>query len=220
MKCNECSKCPKTPCRDALPVIGIEEMPNNIATLKYNFDGVTTFYDYTSMIKQTETDTSLRAKSTDRTLIYTAERHTDTISSKELGSIFHLTDLGDVDGSGLDSGSMLVYHKDNNCSQGCEGISNSWVVWNPDENQTDSLTYLMGYDGNNTAYTLSTPAHSNQYYQLGWNASHKVSYSQPTETTVSAVTNNNKVLILVMDPNTKQVLSLKVSANKLQELVG
>lgn len=228
MSCTECNKkidcescgC-KSKCRRALPVIGVEEMPDNIAMLKFNLDGATTYYDYRNMIHQTETDTTLSLDATKRALNYHAERHTDAISAHELGAIFHLADLGDVDVTGVSDGSMLVYHKDNNCAEGCEGISNAWTAWNALEQQTDSLEVLFGAKDDNRPYTLATPANSDEYYMVGWNGNNKVSYSQPQETTIGAVTGtDDKVSILVEDPNTKQIMSIKVSAEKLQELLG
>ena len=215
---NDCD-CKKHRCRCNQPVIDVESIPDNVAVLKFNFDGVSTYYDFTSMIKLTETDTSLSADSIDRNLIYKAERHTDTISAKELGSIMRLADISDVDISSIDDNSILMYRKDSDCAEGCEGINNSYVGWNATKNQATSVQTIMGFDANGKPYALQAPANANQYYNLGWNGSNKVSYSQPQDTTVAAVTDSdNKVSILVLDPNTKQVMSVKVLASKLQAM--
>lgn len=215
---NKCD-CKPQRCRCNQPVIDVESIPDNVAVLKFNFDGVSTYYDFTSMIRLTETDTSLSADSIDRNLIYKAERHTDTISAKELGSIMRLADISDVDISSIDDNSILMYRKDSDCSEGCEGINNSYVGWNATKNQATSVQTVMGFDANGKPYALQAPANANQYYNLGWNGSNKVSYSQPQDTTVAAVTDSDsKVSILVLDPNTKQVMSVKVLASKLQAM--
>lgn len=206
-------------CRCAKPVVSVEDVPESLALLKYNFDGVSTFYDHEDMILRTQTDTSLSADSIKRVLTYMAERHIDSISAKELGSILHLSDLGDVDGTGINQNSMLVYKKNTDCSQGCEGINNSWKAWNALDTQTTSLETLMGFDSEGAPYALQAPANSNQYYNLGWNGSGKISYSQPQDVAISSITDSNqKVSILAIDPTTKQVVSVKVLASKLQQL--
>lgn len=209
----------KNKCRCAKPVIGVEEVPDNLGLLKFNFDGVSTLYDYRNMINQVQADTSLNTNLSERSLKYVAERHTDTITAKDLGSILHVADIADVDISNVEDYSMLVYHKDSDCAQGCEGINNSWTGWNATSNQDTSADSIMGFNENGRPYALQAPANTNQYYQLGWNANNKISYSQPTNTTVSAVTDSdNKVSLLVLDPNTKQLKTVRVLASKLQEM--
>ena len=206
-------------CRCAKPVVSVEDVPDSLAMLKYNFDGVATFYDHEDMILRTQTDTSLSADSIQRVLTYMAERHIDSISAKELGSILHLSDLGDVEGTNIDHNSMLVYKKDTDCSQGCEGINNSWKAWNALNTQATSLKTVMGFDEEGAPYALQAPANANQYYNLGWNGNGKVSYSQPQDVTIASITDSSqKVSILALDPSTKQVVSIKVLASKLQEL--
>lgn len=211
--------CEEQRCRCTQPVIDVESIPNDIATLKFNFDGVSTYYDYTGMIKETETDTSVAVNTVARNFVYNAERHTDTITAQEFGSMLHLADIGDIDADSIDDNSILMYRKDSDCSQGCEGINNAYHGWNATKNQATSVQTLMGFDQDGKAYALQAPANTNQYYQLGWNGANKVSYSQPQTTTVAAVTDSdNKVSILALDPNTNQVVSIKVLASKLQAL--
>lgn len=214
MKC-DCER----KCRCEVPVIGVEEIPDNLAMLKFNFDGVSTLYDYRNMIEQIQTDTTLTADSIKRVLNYMAERHTDTISAKELGSILHLADIADINITDVENYSMLIYKKDSDCSQGCEGINNSWAGWNANNNQNTSVQTVMGFDQDSRPYALQAPANANQYYQLGWNAGNKAGYSQPVETTVAAVTDSDsKVSMVVVDPITKQLKTVKVAASKLQAM--
>lgn len=169
-----------------MPVIDVTALENDPLTLTWNFNGVGTSYDYSSMIKLGETDTSIHANQVERVLQYMAERHTDTISAKELGAILHLGDLGDIDITDLDDNSLLVYKKDSECIRGCDGATNKWVSWNALDQQGSSFTYPMGYDDEGAPKTLLRPTSTDQYYQLGWNANGKVGWKQPKKVTSTA----------------------------------
>lgn len=194
-------------------------MPDNLALLKFDFDGAAGWYDFTNMIEKVQTDTKLVVNLPERVLKFFAERHEDDISAQELGSILHLVNLGDVDGNNVEDNSMLFYKKANNCAAGCEGINNAWQAWNAAEEQTPELQTIMGFDADGAPHALEAPVNASQYYQLGWNGNNKVSYSQPQTTSIAAVTDaDNKVSVLVLDPTTKQIKAIKLDAAKLEEL--
>ena len=209
-KC-DCDECSCHRCGCTKPTISVTAEPTDVAVLKFNFNGVTTKYDYRNMITQTQTDTSIYVDVANRVMEYMAERHTDSISAKELGSILHLSDIGDVNFEVVEGGSMLVYQKDSNCAEGCEGIDNSWVAYNALDHIADNLQYSAGYDANGTPKTLGTPTNTNQYYQLGWNAENKLSYSQPTVVATAPVDSDNKKWALYVDPDTKALVIVKES---------
>lgn len=190
-----------------MPFFGIEQKPGSISELMYNVNGVTSTWDYSSIVEQNQTDTSISVKSIERVLKYAAERHIDTISAKELGSILRLSDIGDVDSSDIKNNSMLVFRKDGECAYGDQ--NNSWVAFNADEHQSTNLTSLMGYDAEYKPQAISTPVHANQYYQLGWNAQNKLSYSQPVEAVSAPIDTDGKVLQLFLDPMTKQIVFVR-----------
>lgn len=167
-------------------MIDVFALETDPLTLTWNFNGVGTSYDYSSMIELGQTDTSINADQVNRVLKYMAERHTDTISAKELGAILHLGDIGDVDITDLDDNSLLVYKKDSDCSRGCDGATNSWTAWNALDYQAASFTYPMGYDDAGAPKSLATPDNTSQYYQLGWNANGKVGWKQPKKVTSTA----------------------------------
>ena len=176
----------KSCCGDAKPVIDVQALPDDILTLSFNFNGVGTTYDYSSMIKAGETDTSVSVSSIARVLKYMAERHTDTISAKELGSILHLSDLGDVDEKDINAYSMLFYKKD--AVDECDTTSNRWIGWNALDGQAGAFTYVMGYSADGAPISLSSPSSPAQYYQLGWNAAGKVGWKQPRKVTTTTNT--------------------------------
>ena len=185
----------------AKPVIDVQAVPDDILTLSFNFNGVGTTYDYRSMIKAGETDTTLSADAIERVLKYMAERHTDTISAKELGSILHIADIGDVEVDGIDDHALLVYNKESDCSRGCDGVTNSWVGWTALDHTASSMAMVMGYDAEGAPKSLSSPSNSNQYYQLGWNAGSKVGWKQPRK-----VTSTTGLAQVYIDKTTKELV--------------
>lgn len=197
--CSSCDPCKPKCCGDAKPVIDVQSLPDDILTLSFNFNGVGTTYDYSSMIKAGETDTSLSANAIGRVLKYMAERHTDTISARELGAILHLADIGDVDNSDINAYSMLFYKKD--AVDECDKTSNRWIGWNALDGQADSFAYVMGYSADGAPISLSSPSAPSQYYQLGWNAEGKVGWKQPRQ-----VTSTTNTVPVRMDKTTHELV--------------
>lgn len=198
--CNCNSRCEEPKCPNRVPVIDVDEMPESVATLKFNFDGVSTWYDYTNMIRQTQTDTSITADALNRVLTYMAERHTDSISAKELGSILHIADIGDVDTTGVGDNALFVYQKNSDCGQGCTGLNNVWKAHNPLEHIETSADYIMVFDANGKPTTLQKPATPSKHYLLSWAAQDKIKYITPTE---FASATGKKALYI--DPETMEI---------------
>ena len=178
--CHKKDDCCGPNCGCAKPVVEVEEMPESVATLRFNFNGASTWYNYQNMINQTQTDTTVSIDALKRVLIHMAERHVDTISAQELGSILHVADLGDVDITGIADNAMFVYQKNSDCGEGCEGINNSWVAWNALEHQTTALESIMGFDVNGKQYSLQKPTDTTKHYLIGWDAQNKIRYITPT----------------------------------------
>lgn len=227
MSCSECNKhrimdcgprC-KKPCGCGgcngccgKPILDIDEMPDSVSILRFNMNGLSTWYDFGNLVYQTQTDTNLKINLQKRALIYEAERHTDSILHNELGAILHVADLGDVDITGVTDNSLFVYQKDSDCGEGCEGINNSWIAWNASDNLTDSLKTIMGFDEDDKPRALDAPENTNQYYTLSWNAAEKAGWSQPAvATTAPSVTEDGieYVYRLYLDPSTKQIVAVK-----------
>ncbi len=215
--CNQCCDPCADPCKKKCgcyePILDIDEMPDSVSILRYNINGLSTWYDYGNMIYQTQTDTRITADSVKRVLRYMAERHTDSISARELGSILHVADLGDVDISGVQNNSLFVYRKDNNCAQGCEGISNAWTAWNNTDNTADSLRTIMGFDKDGVPYSLLPPANSDQHYLLEWRGDNEVGYRQVEEVSKESITvtegGRNYIYKVCVDPNTNELVYIK-----------
>lgn len=208
--CNECDCKPKCDC--GCPTLEVREMPDDVAMLQFNFGGTTTWYNARNMVQQTQTDTTLTADSINRVLKYMAERHTDTISAKELGAILHLADISDVNVDSLEQGSILTYKKESNCDEGCEGISNMWEAFNALDNITSQAQYPAAFNANGELRAIQTPTNPNKHYQLGWNGSNKLSYTTPRTVSRSSIAKAGKVAALYMDQDTGEIVAVLENA--------
>lgn len=208
-ECNKCGakRCGEPCCGIPKPVFEVQSLVDDPLTLSFNFDGLGTTYDYRTLVKTGETDTTLSANPIARVLEYMAEKHTDTISAKELGAILHLTDIGDIDVSGVEDHSMLVYKKDSDCAHGCDDTMNTWVAWNALDHIVDSLQYIMGFDANGAQKSLSSPSSPSQQYLLGWNGDGKVGWTQ-IKTAAAVPTNAYQVY---WDDTAKEFVKVKVN---------
>lgn len=217
--CNNCCdpckpKCCPEPCGCPVQITGITTVHDDTpAWLRYNFGGKSVDYDHTSLVKFAETDTSVRLDIPGRSFIYNAEKHVDSFSASELGSILHIADIGDVDISGVTDNSLFVFQKNSDCGEGCEGIDNSWVAWNSNENLVSQIESIMGFDSEGRPKALTHPEKTNQYYQLGWNGANKVSWSQPVEVSTPPVDSDNNAYRVYVDPNTRQLVFVKEAQN-------
>lgn len=215
--CNKvsCQKCHSHdcdgPCACPTPFLGVESLSDNVSVLRYNINGLRTDYDYTNLVYNTQTDTSLTANAIDRVLTYMAERHLDSITARELGAILHLADIGDVSTNGAKDGSLLVYHKNSNCGEGCTGIGDTWQVWNALDQQISSATYLMAFGQDGKAHVLERPQNPSGYYQLGWNGASQLSYSKVPIVTTAPTNSQGTKTRLYLDENSNQIVAVRES---------
>lgn len=175
--------CDNNPCNNPAPFLGIYESDYQPGIVTFNTDGKTTDWDGRHFVNTLQTDTSLVTDIIDRLLRFKAERHTDTITAKELGQILHLADIGDVDASKVDQGSLLTYKKDNSCAEGCVSTHNTWEAWNALDNQDQGAYLGMGFDQQGNPIAISAPANPNRTYLFGWNGKNQASYFTVTEAT-------------------------------------
>lgn len=177
----------------------------------FNLDGKTVNFDFSEIIAKVETDTNLRADSVQRVLRYNAERHVNNVTAKQLGSILHIADIGDVDIKGATDNSLFVYQKNSDCGKSCNGIQNSWFAWTSDEHLEDAVKTLMGFADDGAPKALQTPTHTDQYYSLMWRAGDKVGYTQPVEVSAPSTDANGFSYLMFVNPTTKQLEALKVA---------
>lgn len=193
--CNECEQC-----GHSKPVLEVSRRDDNSVVLRFNVGGVSTEYDLADVIYDGQTDTSLAVDAVKRVLKFIAERHIDTLSARELGQILHLGDLGDVSSKGAETGSLLVYKKDDTCAEGCIGTSNTWEIWNARDNSADGFVYVGGYSATGSPLALQRPVNPAQYSLLGWSPDKQVSWL-PMPTRSSKVAGD---YVVCADKNTKQ----------------
>lgn len=213
--CQDCCSCKKPKCGCAKRVLDIDEMPDTVSILRFNYDGLSTWYDFGNMIYQTQTDTSVSVDAINRVLKHMAERHIDTISARELGSILHVADLGDVDITNVEHNSLFVYQKNNNCAAGCQGINNRWIAWSKDQgnNSVTNMRNIMGFASDGAPKALLPPASTSQFYYLVWDKNNEAKWKQPIKVVErSTLVRNGKILKVYADPDTKELVYVEENA--------
>lgn len=211
--CQPCgckNKCEK-PCGCPESILSIEADSTNPTNLRFNLGGRSVWYDFDSVVKAGQTCTTLLADTVSRNLVYNAECQNINISASELGGILHLADIGDVDATTIKDNAILVYKKDANCSENCDG-KNGWIGLDPSEAGDTSLDYVMGSDRDGGVKSLMPPANSNQFYYMAWAAQDKASWSQPKIVASAPVDSDNKKWRVYMDPTTKELVVVKEDA--------
>lgn len=203
--CNDCNNKCNEPCGCAEPVFSIEAMSDDPTILRFNVNGKSVWYDFESVVKAGETCTTLNIDAVNRTLNYHGECSDQTISAKELGSILHLGDLGDVDASSITDNGILNYRKNPDCGEGCEGTGDGWVSSNPIEVSGTSLEYILGSDADGKMMSLMPPTDTTKFNYLAWAGADKVKYVTPT--VVASIPNDGTYEYPVyMDPATGELV--------------
>lgn len=206
--CNKCKKC-EEPCGCAEPVFSVEAMPDDPTTLRFNVNGKSVWYDFEPVVKAGETCTTLNIDAVNRTLNYHGECSDQTIAAKELGSILHLGDLGDVDADTITDNGILNYRKTGDCGEGCEGIGDGWVSSNPIEVGSTSLDYILGSDADGKMTSLIPPTDTATFSYLSWAAQNKAKWVKPTIASTAPTDSDGKAWRLYVDPNTYELVIVK-----------
>lgn len=211
VSCKKEKKCP-SPCGCAEPVFSIEAMPDDPTTLRFNVNGKSVWYDFEPVVKSGETCTTLGTDLLHRTLNYHGECSDQVISAKELGSILHLSDLGDVKAETIDENGILNYRKDADCGEGCEGIGNGWVSTNPVEVGGETLDFIIGSDSDGKLKSLRPPVDTTSFSYLAWAAQDKAKWVMPTLVSVPPQDSDGKVYRLYLDPNNGEIVIVQENA--------
>ena len=210
VSCRKEKKCP-SPCGCAEPVFSIEAMPDDPTTLRFNINGKSVWYDFEPVVKAGETCTTLNVDVAHRTLQYNGECSEQTIHARELGSILHLADIGDVKENTVQDNGILNYRKEADCGEGCEGIDNGWVSTNPVEVGSTALDYILGSDADGKMKSLMPPVDTTTFSYLAWAAQDKAKWVKPTEVASIPVKDGYKYP-LYLDPNSGEIVVHKEAA--------
>lgn len=204
-KCRCEKKCPR-PCGCPESILSIEADSTDPAYLRFNLGGRSVWYDFTPVVKAAETCTHISFDVPSRTMIYDAECGRQTISAREIGSILHLADIGDVDEKTIGDNAILVYRKDANCGENCDGAT-GWIGVNPAEAADDELTYILGSDEDGKVKSLMPPVANTVYNYLAWTNEGKVQWKTITPA-VSAPRDpvTGKKLAVYLDPITRELV--------------
>lgn len=209
--CDSCAKKCKNPCGCAEPVFSVEAMPDDPATLRFNVNGKSVWYDFEPVVRAGETCTTLSIDVLSRTLNYHGECNDSILSAQELGSILHLADLGDVDANSIKDNGILNYRKDADCGEGCEGISDGWVSTSPIDVGGTSLDYILGSDADGKMVSLMPPTDTTTFSYLAWAAQNKAKWVKPTVVSTPPV-KDGKVAQLYLDENTGEIVIVRRDA--------
>ena len=204
MTCDKCNKC-KEPCGCAEPVFSVTAMPDDPNTLRFNVNGKSVWYDFEPVTKAGETCTTVNIDAVSRTFNYHGECSDQTISAKELGSILHLGDLGDVKENTIADNGILNYRKTGDCGEGCEGDEDGWVASNPIEIGEESLEYILGSDSDGKMRSLMPPTDTTTFSYLAWAAQDKIKWVKPT--TISSASEDYAPLYI--DKNTGEIVMVE-----------
>lgn len=209
--CNSCSKkkC-SNPCGCKEPVFSIDAKADDLTQLRFNVNGKSIWYDFEPTIKAGETCTTLSVDAIARTLNYIGECGDNTISAKELGSILHLADIGDVNADSITDNGILNYRKDSNCGENCDSIGSGWQSTNAIEVGTTSMRYVLGTDKDGKMVSLMPPINTNQQYLVGWDTINDFAYFQPKEVSSPPVDSDGYAYQLWIDPQTKEIVFTKI----------
>lgn len=164
-----------------------------------------------------ETDTTLSTNYSNAGLIYSAEKHTDTITGAQLGSLIRVEDLRDTE-CDYDTPAMcyeLIYHKYGECGDGCKSVENGWSTFSIDNKDAkrDYLHYVRGVNLYGCPYFLDEPLTPTQWYWSGWRTEgqhNEFGYFQPRHLTSRNFPKNAKgshIFVSEMPGNKEPVVS-------------
>ena len=130
MTCDYCNNkhsscgCGCSPARYSRGDIQIDANPYDNSVWNVTINGATT---RVKIPKIAETDTKLSTSFAAKSLIYNAEKHTDTITGDQLGALINLEDLRDTEATNADSCDLLVYNPHcDECGDGCKPKNARW----------------------------------------------------------------------------------------------
>ena len=221
MGCGHCGQCqPKCGCEKKCPkrcgcpesILSIEADSADPAHLRFNLGGRSVWYDFTSVVKAAETCTHLSTSLTPRALVYESECGRQEITAKELGRILHLGDLGDVDTASVTNNAILVYRKDADCGENCDG-RNGWIGVNLTEEGDTELDYIMGSDGDGKVKSLMPPANTSTASYLTWEKNGKAKWKDIKHVLTPPLDRDGKALRVYLDPNTGELVCVQEGTN-------
>lgn len=156
-----------------------------------------------------ETDTTLSTNYSNSVLNYKAEKHVDTLTGQQLGSLINLGDLRDTK-TDYTTSSMcyeLIYKKYGDCGEGCMSIEDTWATFSIDNENAlgPQIRYVRGANRYGCPYFLDVPQDTSQYWFQGWRGdTNENGYYQPAPVSTLPTDPNGNYYVLSQYPSNKQ----------------
>lgn len=165
-----------------------------------------------------ETATSLTTNYSNATLVYKGEVKTYTVTGAQLGELIKVGDLRDVNFDPTKQGNCfeLIYHKWENCGDGCQNVADQWKEFNPysDNALQNQLHFVRGANANGCPTYLDVPSDPAQYWFGGWRQdTGEFGYYQPEDREDIPTNSDGDYLLLSQDPTTKKPIQVTLPLN-------
>lgn len=194
MKCDKCNQCGGCGCSKCCPAkygcdFDIQIDPYDPSTWLFVQNGS---IRRVKVPEFNETDTKLSTSYSDANLIYNAEKHTDTISGGQLGNIINVDQLRNVsiDFSLPGHCYEFIYHKWENCGDGCKSQADRWQNFNINSEGAlrNGIKYVRGANEYGCPVYLDVPTDTDSYWWGMWRPTDsgnglEFGYIQPTQVT-------------------------------------
>lgn len=156
-----------------------------------------------------ETDTKHSLNYSNATFNYNAEKHEETWTGAQLGSIITIGDLRDtkVDYNTDALCYELIYHKYGDCGEGCQSIEDAWSTFSIDNQGAlgSQIRYVRGANRYGCPYFLDTPSNTSQFWFQGWRGdTNENGYYQAQPVTALPADSNGDPYVMSQNPTTKQ----------------
>lgn len=156
-----------------------------------------------------ETDTTLSIDYSGALLNYAAERHTDQVTGKQLGSIINIGDLRDVEVDYTTEAHCyeLIYTEYGDCGEGCKSLDDKWHTFSIDNDGAlgSQIRFVRGANRYGCPYFLNVPSNQNQWWLQGWRgSSNENGYFQPRFVSELPKDAKGNYYVMSIDPTTKE----------------
>lgn len=156
-----------------------------------------------------ETDTRHSLNYSNATFNYSAEKHEETWTGAQLGSIITVGDLRDTKVD-YDTDALcyeLIYHKYGDCGEGCQSVEDAWSTFSIDSQGAlgSQIRYVRGANRYGCPYFLDVPNNPSQYWFQGWRGDQNENgYYQAQPVATLPTDTNGDPYVMSQNPTTKQ----------------
>ena len=223
MSCSSCMERNPCGCKDKkkscddCPVV--DWVPNTACTIGVTMNGCTDTLELKQGIQNCETKTHYGQNPVTGCLEYQnelyvatdgAEGYIESVCPVDIAKFINLEDLANVEDETPEQCSLLIYHADANCGPGCQGLADSWVHWYANENLTNGLHFVAGFNEEGCLEALDVPADVNEFWWGMWRPTGdngiEFGYIQPEEVAELPTDENGDPIVISQTPDGKPVV--------------